>query len=75
MDDELRFWMEQRCDDLRRMATDKGLASKDAYRLQRERDEAVKVLRDLCEHHGDNDWPDDLHLADAIDKHLGKHLG
>jgi hypothetical protein len=25
--------------------------------------------------HGDNDWPDDLHLADVIDKHLARHLG
>lgn len=36
--------------------------------------EARAVLRRLCEDHGDNDWPDDLHLADALDKHLGRYL-
>jgi hypothetical protein len=36
--------------------------------------ETVKVLRQVCEQHGDNDWPDDLHLADIIEKHLWRHL-
>lgn len=31
-------------------------------------------LRMLCDDFGDNDWEDDLHLADVIDKHLGDHL-
>ena len=39
-----------------------------------EREEAVVQLRELCEEHGDNDWPDDLHLGDVIEKHLGRHL-
>lgn len=53
-----------------------GLGQKqvDAARLLSERAEAIAVLRDLCESHGDNDWPATLNLADIIDKHLGKHL-
>ncbi len=27
-------------------------------------------LRRLCSECGDNDWPDDLHLVDVIEKHL-----
>jgi len=36
--------------------------------------EAVASLRIICGFHGDNDWPDNLHLSDIIDKHLGDHL-
>lgn len=43
-------------------------------RMAAERDEAIAILRNLCKTHGDNDWSKDLHLADIIDKHLGKHL-
>ena len=39
-----------------------------------ERAQAIAMLRQVCEHHGDNDWPDDLHLADVIEKHLWRHL-
>lgn len=42
--------------------------------LIQERAEAISILRDACEHHGDNDWPDGLNLADIIDKHLVRHL-
>lgn len=40
----------------------------------KEREEAVAALRDACEHHGDNDWPAELHLADVVEKHLIRHL-
>lgn len=33
-----------------------------------------EALRRVCEDHGDNDWSDDLHLADVIEKHLARHL-
>jgi hypothetical protein len=46
----------------------------DAARLIGEREEAIAVLRRICTEHGDNDWHDDLHLADIIDKYLGRHL-
>lgn len=37
-------------------------------------EEARAALRRVCEDHGDNDWPDELHLADVIEKHLARHL-
>jgi predicted secreted protein len=43
--------------------------------LRQEREDAVKLLREICEEHGDNDWADDLHLADVLEKHLYRHLG
>ena len=44
----------------------------DRWRL--ERADAVAALRDICQEYGDNDWPDELHLGDVIEKHLGRHL-
>lgn len=42
--------------------------------LVAERADAVRVLRDLCAEHGSNDWPDNLHLSDVIERHLGRYL-
>ncbi len=42
--------------------------------LELERKDVVRVLRDLCADFGDNDWPSNLHLGDALDKHLGNAL-
>jgi hypothetical protein len=39
-----------------------------------EREDAIAALRSLCREHGDNDWTEDLHLADIVNKHLGRHL-
>jgi hypothetical protein len=39
-----------------------------------EREEAIAMLRQVCGEHGDNDWEDDLHLSDVIEKHLWRHL-
>lgn len=39
-----------------------------------ERVDAIAVLRRLCAKYGDNDWTDNLHLGDIIEKHLGKYL-
>ena len=39
-----------------------------------ERQEIVAMLRQVCENHGDNDWTDELNLADVIEKHLWRHL-
>jgi hypothetical protein len=46
--------------------------SVESWRLERRA--AVAVLRELCAEFGDNDWDDDLHLADVIEKHLGRRL-
>ena len=35
-----------------------------------ERIEIIAILRMLCDDHGDNDWPENLHIADIIQKHL-----
>lgn len=40
----------------------------------RERAEVRAALRVLCKDFGDNDWPDNLHLGDVIEKHLARHL-
>ena len=39
-----------------------------------EREQTVQMLRIACRDHGDNDWPNDLHLADVIEKHLVRHI-
>jgi hypothetical protein len=56
----------------------KGLGYEDplaeAASLITEREEAIVILREVCEEHGDNDWSEDLHLADIIEKHLARHL-
>ena len=39
-----------------------------------ERERTVSTLRWICAEHGDNNWPDDLHLADVIEKHLARYL-
>ena len=49
-----------------------GIGTAEGWRL--ERADVVNVLRRICEHHGDNDWSDDLHLGDVISNHLEKHL-
>ena len=40
-----------------------------------ERENALVALRNVCNEYGDNDWPDGLHLADIIDKHLHRNMG
>lgn len=49
-------------------------AELDAARAVAELEDARAALRRVCEDHGDNDWDDDLHLADVIEKHLARHL-
>lgn len=39
-----------------------------------ERQETIQLLRSVCAEFGDNDWDDDLHLTDIIDKHLVNHV-
>lgn len=51
-----------------------GQETRDVHGWRCERADAVACLRTVCEAFGDNDWPDDLHLADVIQKHLARHL-
>ena len=39
-----------------------------------ERRDTVKMLRNICESYGDNEWEDNLHLADVLEKHLWRWL-
>lgn len=39
-----------------------------------ERNATVRVLRRLCEEFGDNEWDDELHFEDVIEKHLAPYL-
>lgn len=61
---------------LRDAARDLGQDSPEwtAERWRIEREETIAMLRQVCERHGDNDWPDDLHLGDVIEKHLWRNL-
>jgi predicted secreted protein len=43
-------------------------------RLTVEREDTISALRGICEDHGDNEWDNNSHLADVVDKHLGKYL-
>lgn len=43
-------------------------------RLLQERSETISVLREICEAHGDNDWPDNLYIPDILRKHLEEYL-
>lgn len=38
------------------------------------KDELLILLRDLCGEFGDNDWPDELNRADALEKHFLKYI-
>lgn len=46
--------------------------STDRWRL--ERGQTIAALREVCEDFGDNNWTDDLHLADVVEKHLTRYL-
>lgn len=39
-----------------------------------EREAAIAQLREVCAEYGDNDWGNNLHLADIIGKHLARYL-
>lgn len=39
-------------------------------KLIKEREEVIQLMRTVCPEFGDNNWSNDLHLVDIIDKHL-----
>jgi hypothetical protein len=49
-------------------------AEANPHRWIKEREEALQVLRRICAEYGDNEWDEELHLADILDKHLECHL-
>ncbi len=42
--------------------------------MELQRQETIAAMRSICAEFGDNDWPDSLHPADVIEKHLARHL-
>lgn len=67
-----RAWLSMFAECLRNLSYDTDEAAQAKWIVERE--EAVRQLRALCRDFGDNDWPDNLSLADVINKHLGNHL-
>jgi hypothetical protein len=67
-----RAWLFMLRECLRQLGVDDVEAGKAQW--VSERQEAIARLRHVCASFGDNNWPDDLHLADIIEKHLRRHL-
>lgn len=57
---------------IKELGSDDPDANAERWRL--ERMDTIAALRSICEDHGDNDWEDNLHLADVVNKHLSRHL-
>lgn len=51
-----------------------GQEERDVHGWRLERADTVAALRELCRDYGDNDWQDNLHLGDVINKHLVPYL-
>ena len=66
-------WGEILSDSLQQLGYDDPAVTQ-KHRWILEREAIIVQLRDLCSVFGDNDWDEKLHLADVIEKHLGKHL-
>jgi hypothetical protein len=60
------------CEILKQLGYDPEVKTRFAWILERE--DAISALRVACSDFGDNDWPDNLNLADVIEKHLLRHL-
>jgi predicted secreted protein len=65
-------WRKMLGEALKALGRDSPEHTEKAWLLERE--EAISMLRSVCGEHGDNDWDDNLHLADIIEKHLARHL-
>jgi len=52
----------------------KTLPPADKAQWSLERIDVVAKLREICGEFGDNEWSDDLHIVDILDKHLQRHL-
>lgn len=59
---------------LRLCIAELGEADREKHAWILERQETVAMLRRVCALVGDNDWPENLHLGDVIEKHLYRHL-
>lgn len=66
-------WSKILSDSLAQLGYDNPVVTQ-KHRWVLEREAIIAQLRDLCGEFGDNNWNEKLHLADVIEKHLGKHL-
>lgn len=53
---------------------EEGITELRIAQLVAQREDTRNALRRICADHGDNSWPDDLSLADVIDKYLAPYL-
>ena len=67
-----RAWLTMLTECVRHLGYETSEAKAAAWIVERE--ETVQRLRAVCAEHGDNDWDEDLHLTDVIEKHLWHHL-
>jgi hypothetical protein len=51
-----------------------GAQERHEWQWLAEREQAIARLRIVCDYVGDNDWDEDLHLADIIENHLLNHV-
>lgn len=65
-------WLSMLGECLRQLGYEDIEAQKAAW--VKEREATIAALRYACGKHGDNDWPNDMHLADVIGKHLVRHI-
>ena len=65
-------WLTIMKEAMRNLGQDSKEWNDNRWRIERE--ETISTLRDLCGQFGDNDWPDNLHLSDVIEKHLVRPL-
>jgi len=65
-------WQQMLNEAIRQLGYDSPDAN--AARWALEREAAIQSLRSLCRAKGDNEWEENLHLQDIIEKHLGDHL-
>ena len=47
-----------------------GVELKTSEQFSPERVDIIKTLRSLCDEHGNNDWDENLHISDILNKHL-----
>ncbi len=64
-----QVWARLLAECIRELGYERGTETELA-KLIVEREEAIAQLRRLCEDHGDNDWDENLHIGDIIEKHL-----
>ena len=67
-------WVQLLNEAIRNLGYDDDLVKASLALWVAERERVIAQLRIACRDYGDNDWPDNLNLADVIDKHLLRHL-